>query len=285
MKLIIKPLSNTIGLLCLTLALAWLVGYGLDGLTSPASARQVSSFSSASLVTGILLLSVNQVFYKLSNTLLMVLLLIITSSMIVRYTASAAINLVGNETYWQMSYNGLIIYYLNACYLAGIILLLLLRRWGLSYFACSTEAPTSLLVILVGYTSWVVGLALYHSNELLQQFTFSLARLVQITHHSLVSLLSLVLFILYLMVKLSIALIYRKQWLAHPHHLLYIGALGWCLPLLITDTLTVLFGQLSPYLGDISLMMIFYLIEALINGVVFYLYFKKIPFQHQRQQE
>lgn len=266
------------------LGLALLVGYGLEGMVLPshypASASQVYSVTSALLTTGILLLNGDRVFYKLSGTLGLALLLIITSSILVRYTASAAINLVGNNSYWQMSYNGLIIYYINACYLVGAILLLLLSRCWLSYFACASGTPSSLLVIILGYTSWVVGLDLYHSNGLLYKFTLSLAMLLQITNDYIVSLLSLLLLIGYMMVKLIIMLLYRKKCLAYSHYLLYIGMLVWLLPLLITDTLAVLFSQLSPYLGDLSLMIIFYLIEALISYLVFYLGFKKILSQH-----
>jgi len=231
------------------------------------------------LVAGVLLVSLAPavtVIYPRLRTLAIMTLLLWLSSIMVRYSLSWFIQWAGLY-YWQMMENGLVIYYLNACYLLAVLLFIVITQLALSA-VCSGEhgrVLTHSVGMLLAFSGWLAGLTLYHTNELIAPLAFSLAMDLHLSAQSALRWVYLFCLLAYLASQLVVVIWYRKKILAQARCLLTIGVIVWLVPLLMVDTLRVLLVKLMPYVGSAMCLALYYLLQLVVTCLVFYLFYNK----------
>ena len=286
-------LNNSVKQCLLLLVINLLVAFAINGLVSfkeliawfyYPSYDQLMVFlkdvlTSGLLVTGlVLLLKTNALAPATiirSKNICLQLVLIILNVLIIHYLPNATLAFIGEENYWLMLYSDMLVYYINSCYLAGLLVMIVIAKLILATFTQQTvndDCPCALSSLLMAFSLWMIGLNLYHTNELLVKLTVSFAISEALTNQITLLIFYIMLFFVYVVViPIAVLLIYQQQMKIKPYYLLRIGVIIWLLPLLMSDSFSLMLNKF----GYLIMTVLFFSMEAFIVWLIGYLCFRK----------
>lgn len=198
--------------------------------------------------------------------------------LIFKYQEILIFSLMGKNGYLYFIERPIQIYFTVLWHLISVILILsiiwlLLRttkRFVVFGFYDLTIFPVAFAFFML-----TLGLDTFYSSPILISFGLSSAVLLKLDMFA-PWVLSAVL-ALSILIKLSIAIIYRKHWIGNVKRLTAVAIVIWCILSLSNDFLTILCKHAANYISVIGSVVVYYFITAIVSWLVFKLFFPHKP--------